>query len=122
MLNFEWHTEKAEKNTKKHDVTFEEASTAFSDPLSLTIELRKREVFMNQSNGNQEMLDEYDFSKGIRGKYAERYKKGTNVIVVDPDVAEYFSDSKTINDALRSIIPIIRQNVKKIAESGSQGF
>lgn len=62
------------------------------------------------------MLDEYDFSKGIRGKYAERYKKGTNVIVIDPDVAEYFSDSKAINDALRSIIPIIKQNVKKIAE------
>ncbi len=77
---------------------------------------------MSQSNDNQEMLDEYDFSKGIRGKYAERYKKGTNVIIVDPDVAEYFSDSKAINDALRSIIPIIRQNVKKIAESGSRGF
>lgn len=62
------------------------------------------------------MLEEYDFSKGIRGKYAERYNKGTNVIVIDPDVAEYFSDSKSINDALRSIIPIIKQNVKKITE------
>jgi hypothetical protein len=71
---------------------------------------------MSQINDDQDMLDEYDFSKGIRGKYAERYKKGTNVIVIDPDVAEYFSDSKAINDALRSIIPIIKQNVKKIAE------
>nr|NJM01984.1 hypothetical protein [Desulfobacula sp.] len=71
---------------------------------------------MSQINDDQDMLDEYDFSKGIRGKYAERYNKGTNVIVIDPDVAEYFSDSKAINDALRSIIPIIKQNVKKIAE------
>ncbi len=71
---------------------------------------------MSQINDDQDMLDEYDFSKGIRGKYVERYNKGTNVIVIDPDVAEYFSDSKAINDALRSIIPIIKQNVKKIVE------
>jgi hypothetical protein len=71
---------------------------------------------MSQNNDDKDMRDEYDFSKGIRGKYAERYDKGTNVIVIDPDVAEYFSDSKAINDALRSIIPIIKQNVKKIAE------
>ncbi|TYT73775.1 BrnT family toxin [Desulfobotulus mexicanus] len=38
MLNFEWHLEKAGKNIKKHNVTFEEASTAFGDPFSLTIE------------------------------------------------------------------------------------
>ncbi len=71
---------------------------------------------MSQIKDDQDMLDEYDFSKGIRGKYAKRYSKGTNVIVIDPDVAKYFSDSKAINDALRSIIPIIKQNVKKIAE------
>ena len=73
---------------------------------------------MNQISDNQDMLEEYDFSKGIRGKYAERYNKGTNVIVIDPDVAEYFSDSKAINDTLRSMIPIIKQRMKKIAESG----
>ncbi len=38
MLNFKWHTEKALKNIKRHNVTFEEATTAFSDPLSLTID------------------------------------------------------------------------------------
>jgi hypothetical protein len=38
MLNFEWHTEKAFNNIKRHNVTFEEASTAFRDPLSLTID------------------------------------------------------------------------------------
>ena len=38
MLNFEWYTEKTAKNIKRHNVTFEEASTAFSDSLSLTID------------------------------------------------------------------------------------
>ncbi len=71
---------------------------------------------MSQINDDKDMLGEYDFNKGIRGKYSERYNKGTNVIVIDPDVAEYFSDSKAINDALRSIIPIIKQNIKKITE------
>ncbi len=71
---------------------------------------------MSRMNDDQYMLKEYDFSKGIRGKYAERFNKGANVIVIDPDVAEYFSDSKAINDALRSIIPIIKQRIKKISE------
>jgi hypothetical protein len=71
---------------------------------------------MSQKKNDQKMLDEYDFSQGIRGKYAEKYTAGSNVIVIDPDVAEYFSDSKAINDALRSFIPVIRKNAKKLVE------
>jgi hypothetical protein len=41
-----------------------------------------------------EMREEYDFSNGVRGKYAERFAKGSNVIVLDPDVAEVFRDAK----------------------------
>ena len=62
------------------------------------------------------MMEEYDFSKGIRGKYSKRFTEGTNVVVIDPDVAEHFFNNKAINDALRSIIPVIKQNVKRIAE------
>ena len=51
-----------------------------------------------------EMRDEYDFSKGVRGKYAGRFAEGTNVIVLDPDVAEVFTDAKTVNDALRELV------------------
>lgn len=50
---------------------------------------------------NQEMRDEYDFSKGVRGKYAKRFAKGSNVVVLDPDVAARFSTSKAVNDVLR---------------------
>jgi hypothetical protein len=56
-----------------------------------------------------DMLEEYDFSKGVRGKYAKRYADGTNVVVLDPDVAEYFPDHQAVNDSLRSLIAIIRR-------------
>jgi hypothetical protein len=50
---------------------------------------------------NQEMRDEYDFSKGVRGKYAKRFAKGSNVVVLDPDVAARFTTSKAVNEVLR---------------------
>ena len=50
------------------------------------------------------MRDEYNFEKGERGKYAERYKKGTNLILLDPEVAKYFPNSKSVNRALQGLI------------------
>jgi len=50
------------------------------------------------------MRDEYDFSRGKRGKYARRYAEGTNVVVLDPDVAKVFPNSKSVNISLRKII------------------
>ncbi len=50
------------------------------------------------------MRDHYDFSKGVRGKYAKRYKEATNVILLDPDVAREFPDSAAVNEALRQIL------------------
>ena len=47
---------------------------------------------------------EYDFSGGVRGKYAERYRAGTNVVLLDPEVAEAFPSAKAVNDALRSLL------------------
>lgn len=45
---------------------------------------------------------EYDFSGGVRGKYAARFRGGTNVVVLAPDVAEVFKTSEAVNEALRS--------------------
>ncbi|MDX1965444.1 MAG: hypothetical protein SFX18_20025 [Pirellulales bacterium] len=59
------------------------------------------------------MRDEYDFSKGVRGKYAQRYAEGTNIIVLSPDVAEFFPDSESVNAALRALVVLARKNVKK---------
>ncbi|HZM00595.1 MAG TPA: hypothetical protein VFD43_10125 [Planctomycetota bacterium] len=47
------------------------------------------------------MADEYDFSKGIRGLTARRYASGSNIVVLDPDVAAVYRDASTVNGALR---------------------
>ncbi len=54
-----------------------------------------------------EMLDEYDFSNGVRGKYAKEYKNGVNIIKLDKDVREIFPDTKSVNEALRTLIHIM---------------
>jgi hypothetical protein len=52
------------------------------------------------------MRAEYDFSGGVRGKYADRYRRGTNVVLLDPELAEAFPDSKSVNDALRALLAV----------------
>jgi hypothetical protein len=59
------------------------------------------------------MREEYDFSQGERGKYARRYAQGTNVVVLEPDVAKVFSNSKAVNVSLRKII---RQQAPALAK------
>jgi len=49
------------------------------------------------------MRAEYEFRDGVRGKYAQRYAEGSNVVVLDPDVAEHFKTSKDVNRALREL-------------------
>ncbi len=66
-----------------------------------------------RAKGDPDMLAEYDFSQGVRGKYAKRYAQGTNVVVLSPDVAEFFPDSEAVNKALRSLVDIARRSVKK---------
>ena len=63
----------------------------------------------HRKSEDTEMRAEYDFSKGIRGKYYKKFMKGTNVVVLDPDVAKVFTDSKQVNEILRSITKIARQ-------------
>ncbi|HVT02897.1 MAG TPA: hypothetical protein VHL58_05920 [Thermoanaerobaculia bacterium] len=53
---------------------------------------------------DDDMLPEYDFSQGVRGKYYEAYKKGTNVVLLEADVFEVFKDSVSVNSALRQYI------------------
>jgi len=49
------------------------------------------------------MRPEYDFSKGVRGKHAGRYAEGTNVVVLEPDVAREFSTTEQVNETLRAV-------------------
>jgi uncharacterized DUF497 family protein len=157
-LTFEWDPRKARSNFAKHGVGFEEASTIFGDPLSLTIpdpehsKIEDRLVTMavllpvncslsftrieaiifaslaraapaavnarvmkkgSNKSGRKPMRNEYDFSKGERGKYARRYAQGTNVVVLEPDVAKAFPNSKVVNVSLRGII---RQQARELVK------
>lgn len=58
---------------------------------------------------NDEMLREYNFSQGVRGKYAQRYARGSNVVVLEPDVAKLFPNAEAVNSSLRSLAEIIRR-------------
>ncbi len=62
---------------------------------------------------HSEMLREYDFRKGTRGKYAKRYARGTNIIVLEPGIAKLFPDSKSVNNALRALAHAIRRQSKR---------
>ena len=66
---------------------------------------------MNQEpemTDNDQMRAEYDFSGGVRGKYYEAYMQSSNVVVLDPDVAEIFRDSASVNEALRLLAKIAK--------------
>lgn len=72
---------------------------------------------MNQKQNSErdpEILDEYDFSGGVRGKYVSRFPKGSNVVVLDPDVAQIFTDSESVNQALRALAGIIQHRFEKL--------
>ena len=59
---------------------------------------------MKAHRPRDEMREEYDFRGGVRGKYAERFAKGSNVVVLDPDVAAEFKTRQAVNDALRNAL------------------
>ena len=58
------------------------------------------------------MRPEYDFTGGVRGKFYKDYMKGTNVVLLDPDVAEVFPDSVAVNEALRVLVQIANRQLK----------
>lgn len=77
-------------------------------------QLRAREDFMkknSQHRNNGDVSPEYDFSAmkgGVRGKYYERYRDGTNVVLLEPDVAKAFPTENPVNEALRGILSTTR--------------
>ncbi len=66
----------------------------------------------NEMEGADEMEAEYDIRGGVRGKYAERYRQGTNLVLLDADVAAAFPDTAAVNRALRLLIDVARQQVR----------
>ena len=65
-------------------------------------------------SNDQEMLPEYDFSGGVRGKYAEQFMRGSNIVMLSPDIADAFPNAEAVNNALRALVNIARQNVTPV--------
>jgi len=65
--------------------------------------------------GQADMLPEYDFSNGVRGKYAKRYAEGSNVVVLSPDLAKIFRTSESVNEALRTLVRVERKPSRKVS-------
>lgn len=71
-----------------------------------------------------ELLSEYDFSElqgGVRGKYVERYRSGTNIILLDPDVAQAFPNDEAVNEALRLLLKIAQRQQPNNPPMGELG-
>jgi hypothetical protein len=130
-VEFEWDADKATSNLTKHGVTFAEAMTVFAEQLELMIpdpvhatngfessvrgrQLARSAVNMNQGldpNEDDEMLPEYDFTHGVRGKHHEAYKGGTNVVFLEPDLAKVFTNSAQVNRVLRLLLHLAQESV-----------
>jgi len=63
----------------------------------------------SNKKSDRDILKEYDFSKGDRGKHAQRYAEGSNVVVLPPDLAQAFPTSEAVHDALRGLVSLAQK-------------
>jgi hypothetical protein len=68
---------------------------------------------MSQEHDPDMMREEYDFSSGVRGKHYQVYRQGTNLVLLEPDVAAIFKDAATVNAALRMLAKIAKESISK---------
>lgn len=68
-----------------------------------------------RKSSRPDLRAEYDFAKGVRGKYADRVGPTTRLVMLDPDVAEVFHSSEAVNSALRALAAIPRPRKRKKA-------
>jgi hypothetical protein len=74
------------------------------------------------SAADDDLRAEYDFRGGVRGKYFERYQQGTNVVLLDPDVAAVFRDRAAVNDALRAFVAVADAKVAASARAAATRY
>jgi len=67
----------------------------------------------SNKNSDRDMLNEYDFSEGVLGKYALRYAQGSNVVVLPPDLAQAFPTAEAVYDALRGLVTLAQNAATK---------
>ena len=76
---------------------------------------KKESNIEKMKNKQEDILPEYDFISGTRGKYAKRFAKSTNIVVLEPDMAKIFHDSESVNETLRAIAKIAQRSKKRLA-------
>jgi uncharacterized DUF497 family protein len=94
-MQVEWDPKKAAINRRDHKVTFEEAATALEDEFSLKLRSEYRRE---------------DFGPMVRGKYAARLRETSNIIILDPEIAEAFPNAQAVNKALRGLLELLKAN------------
>jgi hypothetical protein len=75
---------------------------------------------MRKAKVSDELRPEYkreDLGVGVRGKYFEEYRKGTNLVLLSPDVARVFSTDEAVNEALRSLIDLAKKSTGRTRRS-----
>jgi hypothetical protein len=70
------------------------------------------------AGADPDLLPEYDFTSGVRGKYLEQYRQGTNLVLLEPDVAQAFPDSAAVNRALRVLVNVAATTVAPPKRTG----
>ena len=73
----------------------------------------KKQTRRKPPDDRDTMRPEYDFSKGVRGKHAAKYTEGTNVVVLEPDVAREFRTAEQVNETLRAVSRLLQQHRKR---------
>jgi len=71
--------------------------------------MKKKSSPGNRDRDRDTLRAEYDFSRAVRGATASRYREGANIVVIDPSVLDVFPDGRRVNQALRALAPVLRE-------------
>ena len=71
--------------------------------------MKKKSSRGNRDRDRDTLRAEYDFSSAVRGATASRYREGANIVVIDPSVLDVFPDGRRVNQALRALAPVLRE-------------
>ncbi len=110
-MEFEWDPAKASANLRKHGVAFSEAASVFGDSLEKPAAGKGSSMSESLNDLDDELRPEYNetvLRNGVRGKYHASYQKGTNLVLLDADVARAFPDGTSVNNALRLLMRVAK--------------
>src|SRR5206468_10305324 len=88
-------------------------SSAHDERHGRNAKIMKKQSRRKRSEDKDTMRREYDFSGGVRGKHAAKYAEGTNVVVLEPDVAREFRTTEQVNETLRAVSKLLQQHRKR---------